>query len=50
MNFVFLANDPYREILLPELFNLEYIDDIVDRYVCGEQITGANFNIPSSPV
>ena len=39
-----LANHPYHEILSPEIFNLEYIDTIVDRYVGGEEIVGTDLN------
>ena len=39
-----LADHPYREILSPEIFNLDHIDSIVDLYVGGEEITGADLN------
>ena len=39
-----LASHPYHEILSPEVFDLEYIDSIVDRYVSGEEITGTDLN------
>jgi len=40
-----LDHHPYREILSPEIFNLDYVDSIVDRYVAGEEITGAELNV-----
>jgi hypothetical protein len=40
-----LATHPYHEILSPEIFNLDYMDSIVDRYVNGEEISGAELNI-----
>jgi len=40
-----LANHPYHEILSPDVFNLEYIDSIIDRYVNGEEISGTEINV-----
>ena len=39
-----LSRYPYREILSPQVFDLNYIDAITDRYVSGEEITGADLN------
>lgn len=39
-----LSNHPYREILSQEVFNLDYVDSIVDRYVSGEEITSSDLN------
>lgn len=35
-----LASRPYRRILSPEWFNLEYLDGLVQRYVAGEEFGG----------
>ena len=40
-----LASHPYHEILSTQIFDLKYIDSIVDRYVNGEEISGAELNI-----
>lgn len=40
-----LFDHAYREILSSEIFNLDYVDSIVDRYVRGEEITGTELNV-----
>lgn len=35
-----LASRPYRRILSPEWFNIEYLDGLVQRYVAGEEFGG----------
>ena len=39
-----LAKRPYREILSPDMFDLIYIDGLVDEYVSGGMVAGARLN------
>jgi len=40
-----LSQHPYREILSPDIFDLKYLDSIVDRYVNGEEIIGTGLRM-----
>ena len=40
-----LATKSYHDILSNEIFNLDYIDSIVDRYISGEEISGPDLNV-----
>jgi len=40
-----LFDHTYREILSSEVFNLDYVDSIVDCYVSGKEITGTELNV-----
>jgi len=40
-----LSQHPYREILSPDIFDLKYLDSIVDRYVNGEEIIGTELSM-----
>ena len=35
-----LSDKPYHEVLSPEIFDLEYIDGVVDRFLGGEEQHG----------
>jgi hypothetical protein len=40
-----LSNHPYHEIMDSTMFNLDYLDNIVDRFVTGEEIIGVELNV-----
>lgn len=40
-----IKNHPYKKILSPEIFNLELIEKIVDRYLNSKEISGDDLNI-----
>ena len=34
----------YHDLLSPDIFDLSYVDGLVDRYLAGDEIHGAGFN------
>lgn len=40
-----LRNHPYKKILSSEIFNLKYIEEIITKYLNGEEIVGDDLNI-----
>jgi hypothetical protein len=39
-----VASRPYRDVLSPEIFNLPYLDAMVDRYAGGTEVRGSELN------